>query len=480
MDQFKKNAISQVEAKEDLILEVSHKVWSYAELSLKEFKSAALYVEKLKEEGFETEEGLCGIDTAFMGRYGSGRPWIGILGEFDALSGLSQKAGLDHKEELVSGGDGHGCGHNMLGAASFGAAIGVKKYLEETGKSGTVFFYGCPGEEGGASKALMARDGVWNQLDAAITWHPGDNFGVSTGTNNSCIQYIYSFKGVSSHAAGSPEKGRSALDAAELLNIGVQFLREHMPSDARIHYAIINAGGKSPNVVQASADVLYMIRSCKVADAVALTKRVDNIAKGAALMTDTELTTIFVDGCANAVPNATLEKVLYENMEQIPLPEYTEEDWALAKAIQKTYPARTNLPGKGAEHDKAIAAIVREKSENGTRAINDFLLPFYTGDDFSAGSSDVGDVSWNIPTAQISAVTWPSGTPGHSWQNVSCGASPIGDKGTMYAAKVMCGAVIDLLNQPETIEKAKKELAERAPEGYTCPVPEGAKLYVIE
>ncbi len=480
MDQFKSKAIDKVEEKKDLILGVSHRIWEFAELSLKEYKSAELYVEKLKEEGFEVETGLCGIDTAFLGKYGSGRPWIGILGEFDALSGLSQKAGLASPDPLVPGGDGHGCGHNMLGAASFGAAIGVKKYLEETGKSGTVFFYGCPGEEGGASKALMARDGVWNELDAAITWHPGDTFSVSTGTDNSCIQYIYSFKGISSHAAGSPEKGRSALDAVELMNMGVQFLREHMPSDARIHYAIINAGGKSPNVVQATADVLYMIRSMKVADAVALTKRVDNIAKGAALMTDTELSTIFVDGCANSVPNTTLEKVLYENMEQIPLPEYSEEDWALAKAIQKTCPVRTDLPGHGARYDKDIAAVVREKSENGTRAINDFLLPFYTGDEFSAGSSDVGDVSWNIPTAQISAVTWPSGTPGHSWQNVSCGASPIGDKGTLYAAKVMCGAVIDLLNSPKTLEAAKKELAERAPEGYTCPVPQGAKLYVIE
>ncbi|MBR0140083.1 MAG: amidohydrolase [Firmicutes bacterium] len=480
MDQFKENAKKQVEAKKDVILDVSHKVWDFAELSLKEYKSAALYVEVLKNEGFETEEGLCGIDTAFLGKFGSGRPWIGILGEFDALSGLSQKAGLDHPEALVPGGDGHGCGHNMLGAASLGAAIGVKKYLEETGKSGTVFFYGCPGEEGGASKALMARDGVWNDLDAAITWHPGDTFSVSTGTDNSCIQYIYSFKGISSHAAGSPEKGRSALDAVELMNMGVQFLREHVPSDARIHYAIINAGGKSPNVVQATADVLYMIRSTKVADAVALTKRVDKIAQGAALMTETELSTIFVDGCANSVPNTTLEKLLYKNMEETPLPEYSPEDWALAEAIKKTCPPRTELPGMGAKYDKKIAEIVKEKSQDGTRAINDFLLPFYTGDDFSAGSSDVGDVSWNIPTAQISAVTWPSGTPGHSWQNVSCGASPIGDKGTLYAAKVMCGAVIDLINEPEIIKEAKAELKKRAPEGYTCPVPEGAKLYVID
>ncbi|MCF0151675.1 MAG: amidohydrolase, partial [Firmicutes bacterium] len=260
MDQYKAAALQAVDEKEDLILDVSHKIWEYAELSLKEYKSAALYVEKLKEEGFDVEEGLCGIDTAFLGKYGSGRPYIGILGEFDALSGLSQKAGQAQIEPMVKGGDGHGCGHNMLGAASFGAAIGIKNYLQQTGAQGTVIFYGCPGEEGGASKALMARDGVWNQLDAALTWHPGDTNEVSSGTCNSCIQTIYSFKGVSSHAAGNPERGRSALDAVELLNMGTQFLREHMPSDARIHYAILNAGGKSPNVVQATADVLYMIR----------------------------------------------------------------------------------------------------------------------------------------------------------------------------------------------------------------------------
>lgn len=480
MDALKANAIGQIENKKELILDISHKIWEYAELSLKEYKSAALYVEKLKEEGFETEEGLCGIDTCFSGKFGSGRPYIGILAEFDALSDLSQKAGIAHKEPFKAGADGHGCGHNMLGAASFGAALGVKHYLEETGASGTVFFFGCPGEEGGASKAVMARDGLWNGLDAAITWHPGDANEVTTGTTNSCIQYIYRFKGKSAHAAGSPEMGRSALDAVELMNVGVQFLREHMKSDARIHYSILNAGGKSPNVVQANADVLYMIRSPKVADAVELTKRVDKIAQGAALMTETSVETIFVDGCANQVPNTTLEKVLYANMQELPVPTYTAEEWALAEAIKSTYDAGDWLPGTGASSSKEIAKTVKALTDNGARALNDFLMPFYTGDDFSAGSTDVGDVSWNVPTAQINAVTWPSGAPGHSWQNVSCGGSSIGDKGVLYAAKVLCGAAVDLLNRPETLAAAKQELAERAPEGYTCPVPAGAKLYVID
>ncbi|MCF0150985.1 MAG: amidohydrolase, partial [Firmicutes bacterium] len=216
------------------------------------------------------------------------------------------------------------------------------------------------------------------------------------------------------------------------------------------------------------------------ADTIALEKRVDKIAQGAALMTETEMRKTFVDGTANTVPNTVLEKVLFDNMNQVALPAYTEEDWAFAKAVFETYPRAAKLPGKGAQHDKQIEAFVKEKTDNGSRVINDFVMPFYTSEDFAPGSTDVGDVSWNIPTAQFSAVTWPSRAPGHSWQNVSCGNSPLGDKGVLYAAKVLCAAAIDLFNQPDTIEAAKEELKNRAPEGYTCPVPQGAKLYVID
>ena len=230
-----------------------------------------------------------GIDTAFSAEFGNGSPRIGILAEYDALSGLSQEAGSLERKELISGGCGHGCGHNLLGAGALGAALGVKAYLEKTGHPGTVILYGCPGEEGGAAKAFMARDGLWKSLDAALTWHPQDVNEVRTGSSNSCIQIQYKFTGVASHAAQAPELGRSALDAVELMNIGVQFLREHMSTRARVHYAITDTGGLSPNVVQPKASVLYMIRSNHVGEAVQLQERVDKIAQGAALMTDTRV-----------------------------------------------------------------------------------------------------------------------------------------------------------------------------------------------
>jgi len=476
----KKKYIDYVTAQESLILDISHKIWDYAELSLKEYKSAALYIEKLKEAGFDVEEKLCGIDTCFSGKFGKGRPYIGILAEFDALDGLSQKGDCEEQIPLVKNGSGHGCGHNMLGAASFGAVLGIKKYLEETGASGTVFFFGCPGEEGGASKSVMARDGLWDDLDLALTWHPGDVNEVGTGTWNSCIQYLYKFKGLSAHAAGNPEMGRSALDAVELMNTGVQYLREHMPTDARIHYAITNTGGKSPNVVQAEAEVLYMVRSVAVADAIKLQARVDKIAEAAAMMTETTVEKVFVDACANGVPNPTLEKLLYKNMNEIDLPVYTEAEQAKAARLKTTYAMSGQPLTLGATYDRSIAKQVDELTQKGARAINNFVMPYYSGTEATPGSSDVGDVSWCIPTAQFYAVCWPSGCPGHSWQNVSCGAGGIGDKGVMYAAKVLCGAAIDALLDPSVVEAAKADFAQFAADGYQCPVPEGAKLLVIE
>ena len=475
----KEDAIRFVDEKHAEFEEISHKIWEYAELSLKEHKSAALYVEALKKEGFEIETGVCNIETAFLGKAGSGRPYIGILGEFDALSGLSQKGCCTEKQPLVKGASGHGCGHNMLGAAAFGAAVAVKKYLEETGKQGTVIFYGCPGEEGGSSKTFMAREGLWKELDCALTWHPGDVNEVETGTCNSTIQTLYKFSGQSAHAAGDPEDGRSALDAVELMNVGIQFLREHVKTDARIHYAIINAGGISPNVVQDSADVLYMVRSCKVRDLIALQKRVDKIAEGAAMMTETSFEKIIVDGSANTVPNHVLEKLYFDNMSAIPVPEYTEEEWEFAKKIKSTYNF-DYVPALGAQEDPDIEAFVREKTNNMERALNDFVVPLYSGNHFMAGSTDVGDVSWLTPTAQFNTVCYPSCAPGHSWQIVSSGLSTIGDKGMLYAAKIMCATAIDLFEKPEILKDARTEFEAKTKEGYLCPVPDGVPPYIIE
>ena len=467
----------------DEVVEISHKVWEYAELSLKEVKSAALFVEKLKEHGFAVETGQAGIETAFTGTYvsGNGKPVIGILGEFDALSGLSQKACVSDREELVKNGPGHGCGHNMLGAAAYGSALAVKEYLEKTGADGTVIFYGCPGEEGGASKAFMAREGVWKELDCALTWHPSSCNEVTTGTCNSCTQVLYKFKGVAAHAAGDPENGRSALDAVELMNIGVNYLREHMKSECRVHYAMVDGGGFSPNVVQPHASVLYMVRAISVKDTLELQERVDKCAEGAALMTGTTYDRIFVDGTANTVPNTTLEKVLYSNMQAVPLPEYTKEETEYIKALDATCPAADDVAGRGAKYDAAIKEEVLKLTEKGSKPINDFLLPFYTGNEFEPGSSDVGDVSWLTPTAQFNAVCFTAHSPGHSWQNVSCGASPIGDKGSIYASKVLACAAAELFENPNIIEEAKAEHQKRL-EGtsYLCPIPEDAEPYIIE
>ena len=474
MDQQKQAAIAAIEAKSDVVYRVADEIWNYAELSLQEERSAALYCETLEREGFTVERGICNIPTAFSASYGSGRPLIGILAEYDALSGLSQEAGSLERREAVPGGCGHGCGHNLLGAGALAAALGVKAYLEKTGCPGTVTLYGCPGEEGGAAKAFMARDGLWYKLDAALTWHPDDANEVVTGSTNSCIQTQYKFTGVAAHAAGDPARGRSALDAVELMNIGVQFLREHMSDTARIHYAITDAGGRSPNVVQPRATVLYMVRSNHVAEAVELQKRVDDIARGAALMTGTTYEKQFIDGLADTVPNHTLEEVLYRNFQALGVPGHSAGELAFADELAKTYPGSDSLPGIGAQYDPAIANQVRTLRQEAGHAMNDFLCPLYQGEAFNPGSTDVGDVSWQCPTAQIHTATWTNGAPGHSWQNVSIGKTDIGRRAALHAGKVLAAAAIDLLTDPALLAAAREEFQRQTASGYVCPTPKDA------
>lgn len=470
----KQAAAAYIDAHAAYFEDIADRIWEQPELSLKEHRSAALYCEKLRELGFAVTEKLGGVETAFCGSWGSGKPVIGILGEYDALSGLSQKAGETVHDPLVPGGPGHGCGHNLLGAGSLAAAAAVKDSLERSGAPGTVIFYGCPGEEGGAGKAFLAREGLWKELDAALCWHPSDVNQTMTGTNNSSIQVLYKFSGVPAHAAGDPFNGRSALDAVELMNVGAQFLREHMTPDCRIHYSILDAGGVSPNVVQAQASVLYMVRSRKVANAVKLLARVDDIARGAALMTGTGFERVFVDGTAELLPNFTIEKALYENLCAVGVPAYSAEDWALAEALKTSYPGRGIEGVNGVHSDPTVAKAAKELSDNGQKAINDFIPPLYSGLDHSPGSTDVGDVSWLTPTSQLEAVCWPAGVPGHSWQIVACGKSGLARKGMLLAGKVLAATAIDLLSDPALLTAAKAEFAERAAEGYVCPIEPGA------
>lgn len=480
MESRKQAALAVIEEKADLIAQTANQIWDYAELSLQEEKSAALYCHQLEQEGFTVVTGICGIPTAFSASYGSGRPVIGVLAEYDALSGLSQRGGSLIQEARISNENGHGCGHNLLGAGAMAAALGVKHYLKHTDQPGTIVLYGCPGEEGGASKAFMARDGLWRQLDAALTWHPSDVNEVRTGSTNACIQVQYQFQGVAAHAAEAPEQGRSALDAVELMNLGVQFLREHISEKARIHYAITDAGGRSPNVVQPKATVLYMVRSDRVAEAVNLQARVDKIAEGAALMTETTYQRTFIDGLAETIPNHTLEAALYRNYQKLGVPSYSWEEYTYADGLARTYSSSQQIPGIGTKFDNTYRETVQKLRQNAEHTMNDFLLPLYQGEAFQPGSTDVGDVSWLTPTAQIHVAAWPNGCPGHSWQTVSCAATALGHKAAVHAGKVLAATIIDLFVQPELLEEAKIEFQRRTAQGYTCPTPPDAVPIVAD
>lgn len=464
----KQKLYDSVDKNAEKITALSDAIWDFSELSMQEYKSAAYYCDLLEQEGFRVERKLCGIPTAFSGSFGSGKPRIGILGEFDALSGLSQCPGSTKRESLHPGGNGQGCGHNLLGAAAFGAALAVKKAIEAGLLHGTVVFYGCPGEEGCAGKTFMARDGMFRDLDAALTWHPGDTNEIKVGSSAACMQVEYSFTGVSAHAADNPHMGRSALDAVELMHVGIQFLREHMPPNSSIHYSITDAGSVSPNVVQPAATTVLMVRGETVRKAKALLERVNKIAQGAALMTETSVSMRQIDGTASILPNETLERVMYENMQQVPVPEYTAAEREFAEALHATYPAA--VPGLLSNFNRQVWAYANKMTDGGKRAINDFIMPYVPSFAYAPGSTDVGDVSWLTPTAQITTATWTSAAPGHSWQNVSIGRTSIAHKGVLQAAKIIAGSAADLMEQPELLEKARAEFDEAAAEGYDCPI----------
>ena len=455
--ELKNASIDSIESMADFYEKTADEIWENPELSLKEYKAAALYCRILREHGFDVREKLCGIDTAFCGSFGSGRPYIGILGEFDALSGLSQKAGSCEKDPVVQDGDGHGCGHNLLGVGSLAAAFAVKKYLQDSGSSGTVIFFGCPGEEGGSGKAFMARDGVFDELDAALCWHPDENTGVRVQTSLANCQVLYKFNGKAAHAGAEPHLGRSALDAVELMDVGANYLREHMIDQARVHYAITDAGGFSPNVVQPHAEVLYLIRAPRSAQVKELYERVNDIARGAALMTGTTVEIDFVKACSDTILNDTLQRVLYEKMAQIGVPEITEADEAFARELTET-------------------ALMEYPKADPVHPIHDELLP-YTGQiEYECGSTDVGDVSWVCPTVQAKAATWAFGTPCHSWQAVTQGVMPLAHKMTLYIAKSLAAMGAELMVNAELLERAKQEHRRLVgPEGYVCPIPKGVK-----
>lgn len=447
MDAF----LSVIEQKRALLDQTADFLWDHPETAFTEFQSAEYLCAVLRKEGFTVEENLAGISTAFSGRFGSGKPVIGILGEYDALSGLSQVAGVT--EKISAGGEaGHGCSHNLLGTGSLGAAIAVKTWLEQTGTSGTVIFFGCPGEEGGSGKAFMARDGIFDTLDAALCWHPSDQTKVRTIRSLANYQILYRFDGIASHAGGKPELGRSALDAVELMNVGVQFLREHIPDSCRIHYAITDTGGFSPNVVQAHAEVLYLIRGVDNRIVAELYDRVNDIAKGAALMTGTQESHQFIKACSNTIPNDVLQHMLQEKMEAIPSPKPTAEEWEYARKM--VVESLGHVPAADPEHPLwwEVSPYQPERQEH--------------------GSTDVGDVSWVCPTAQIYTACVARGTPGHSWQQTAQSKTSFARTMTAYAAKILAAGAVEMFTNPALLEQAKAEHKKRiGKDGYIPPIP---------
>lgn len=478
----KEQALTAIDREKALLTNASDRIWDAPETAFQEFKSTEILCELLEKEGFQVEKNLAGIATAFSGRFGSGKPVIGFLGEFDALSGLSQEADLFEKKPIEDGEPGHGCGHNLLGVGSVGAAVAMKEYLEKNGKEGTVIFYGCPGEEGGSGKGFMARDGIFDELDFAVSWHPSDQNAVNVGSSLANYQIYYRFYGLSSHAAATPELGRSALDAVELMNTGVQYLREHIIQEARIHYAITNTGGFSPNVVQPFAEVLYLIRAPKNDQVKEIFERVNDIARGAALMTGTRMEMQFVKACSNLVDNTIMEEVMQANLENIPREPYTDEELAYAKQIYDTYGgSKLNLQSVLTRYEKSHKAMVEDiLTPHMKDIICTAIVPLMDTEPAMAGSTDVGDVSWVCPTVQANICTEAFGTPGHSWQMVAQGKSSIAHKGMIFAGKVMAATAIDMYEHPDLIEKAKEELAKRVgPDGYIAPIPAGIRPMAI-
>lgn len=453
---------------------LSDYIWDNPETAFEEYNSSAVLISHLKKNGYKVTKGLAGIDTAFVGEYGNSGPTVGFLGEFDALSGLNQTAGIAEKKSFIENGAGHGCGHNLLGVGSLVAADILKKLIDENKIKAKIKYFGCPGEEGGSGKAFMARDGSFKDLDITFSWHPMNNYEVWNASSMANFQIYYKFKGISSHAAGSPELGRSALDALELMNVGIQFLREHVSSDVRIHYAITNTGGFSPNVVQSYAEVLYLIRAKDLNSLFELKKRVDKIAKGAAMMTETEVEIDFVKGCSNFITNKTMEEELYKSMREIPIPKINQDDKNLIDSLYET--VKTNADDFKRKISYAVQNDTEKKEflNHQNDSIYDFIIPYKEKYEVLAGSTDVGDVSWNCPTGQILTATWPAKVPAHSWQSTAMGKTNHAIDTMIYAGKVLALTAIRMIENPELIAKAKSDFKEKlGEEEYRCPIPKG-------
>jgi len=455
-----------VEAKKDRYIELANDIWGFAEIRYSEFRSAELHAKLLDESGFKVTRGVAGMPTAFVAEAGSGGPIIGFMGEYDALAGLGQKSGALSciPAAGVDNSNGHGCGHHLLGAAAHLAAVVARDYFAAHDINATVRFYGCPAEEAAAGKTFMARAGLFDELDAALSWHPSVANYVFMNATLANVQAYFRFHGKAAHAALAPHLGRSALDAAELMNVGVNYLREHMPDHARVHFAYINSGGISTNVIPVFAELLYTVRSPRSEDARELFERVKQIAAGAAMMTGTRLEIVFDKACSNLLHNDTLDSVLDRNMRALGGFKVTDSEIDFAKQIQQTI-----LPEDLDNSARHFAAAMRDP-----RPILTDILP-YRADMVRpvTGSTDVGDVSWVAPTTQCLTACYAWGTGFHSWQMVSQGKMTLAHRGMLLAAKTLAATAIDLVAHPNVLSDAKEELHEkRGRKSYQCPIPD--------
>lgn len=458
---MKNEIFSIVDSKAELIKNLAKKIWEKPEVGFEEKFASSLLKETLKDAGFAIKE-VDGIPTAFIAEYGSGSPVIGILGEYDALPNLSQRVS-EVKEPINENGNGHGCGHNLIGTGGVGACLAVKEMIEKGQLKGTIRFYGCPAEELLSGKSFMVQKGVFEDLDTALSWHPF-NFNATWGFSaNAMISAEFFFKGIAAHAGQEPEKGRSALDAVELMNVGANYLREHTMDGARIHYTITN-GGSAPNIVPPDASVWYYVRAPKKSDVYDIFDRLTKIAHGAALMTETEVEYKIKADCYDILNNSSLEELLAKNMNEAGTIEVSEEDKEFARKLvdtvsENSYKKELNKLGlkKGTYIDERVLGVIGKGTTMG-------------------GSTDVGDVSYKVPTAQFSTSSWPIGVAAHSWQSTASTGSELGLKATVYASKVLAGSLYDLLsNGQEILDRAWKEFKENGDE-YQTRLPKDFKV----
>lgn len=431
----KQKVMQSLDGKQEHYSAIAKQIWEFAELAYLENQSAGLLQAELSKAGFKIEQGVAGIPTAFVASYGSGKPVIGILGEYDALPGLSQEAFTPERKIIVDGKPGHGCGHNLFGTGSMAAAIEIKNWLVSNKKSGTIRFYGSPAEEAGDAKVFMVRAGLFNDVDAVISWHAADRNNAGPSTNLATKSGKFKFYGVAAHAAAAPERGRSALDGVEAMNMMVNMMREHTTEATRIHYVILN-GGEAPNVVPAYADVSYLVRHRDREEVRSLWNRIVKCAEGAALGTGTKVEVQITGGTFDRLPNETLAKAMHKNLEAVGGVTYSAEEKAFAEKLSQTFGSRS-VPIES-------AAKIESFGYSHTNA-----------------SADTGDVSWVVPMTAMTAATYVPGTPGHSWQAVSCTGSSIGFKGMMVAAKTLAMTGIDLFTDKALLEAGKKEFNEK-------------------